>query len=379
MQIPRESLKHVRLVSQSWSHAAAALLWHAFSTDLSNTSTRQFDALLTSQPGGFLDSVRNLHIRTANPLSSQTEERLILLLSLLPRGSLQKFTVDHAIDSCTLGVLIIRQPHLHILSSPIKRDNVPPSGSFVAGNLSRLEVLTVFANENQKGYDAWFPYSPNLQSLTVSGIFAGPTSEFEPWGSESKLKKLSSLYLDNLCFWSSAGALDAWLDLNRLENLTVRNCAGSEVFLNSLAEAYTAHGLSALRSFKIYSDSIDEELMDELETFLAAVRGLQCLYVSVTTDQRLDPLSICNQASSLRYLVVEYMNSWDQEEEGVDCIYDATELQCLSKTCSQIEELGLSCAQINFSEWPLFEPFVWSPVAMQSSKEKQIIKFLVSY
>lgn len=99
--------------------------------------------------------------------------------------------------------------------------------------------------------------------------------------------------------------------------------------------------------------------------------------MSATISQRLDPDSICSQASSLRYLVVEYLNSWDQEVEDADCMYDATELEVLSKACSRIEELGLSCAQIDFTEWPILEPFAWRPAAAQTPQEKELVKFLV--
>lgn len=58
-------------------------------------------------------------------------------------------------------------------------------------------------------------------------------------------------------------------------------------------------------------------------------------------------------------------------------MYDATELEVLSKACSRIEELGLSCAQIDFTEWPILEPFAWRPAAAQTPQEKELVKFLV--
>ncbi|KAH7411840.1 hypothetical protein DE146DRAFT_750991 [Phaeosphaeria sp. MPI-PUGE-AT-0046c] len=382
--MPQKSLKDIRLVNQSWSQVSAALLWHTFASDLSTPVTRDFDALLTSQPGGFLDSVRILHINTAGSSSSQTETTLLQLLSLLPRGSLQKFTADHAMECRTLGVLIRRQPHLRELSSPICRFNGnkgPPGKRYVAGNLTGLRVLTIFANNSQEGYDAWFLHSPLLDTLTVSGSLGGGLSIFKPWSAEPKLKRLKSLHLDNLSFSASAGALDAWLDLRSLQTLTLRNCTRVGNFLDALATAYTVHSLSplssALKSISIYSAKHNQyEWIGELEGLLAIITGLEYLYASASTDQCIDIQSICCQATTLRYLVVEYLSSWDQEDDDADLIYGDTELQRLSKACSHIEELGLSCPQIDFIEWPPLEPFEWSPVAMQSQHEKKLAKFL---
>jgi hypothetical protein len=279
-----------------------------------------------------------------------------------------------------LGILIKKHPRLHELSFLLSNNteaDVPPDGRYVEGNLTHLSTLVIRATITQEGFDAWFPHTPNLDSLTISGIINRIPCAFKPWCAEPKLKKLRSLYLNNLIFPASAGELDAWLDLNRLENLTIRNCEVVGTFIADLTEAYTAHGLSALKTFTIYDDDFECDWIEELESFLAAVRGLEYLYVSATISQRLDPDSICFQASSLRYLVVEYLNSWDQEDDDADCMYDAMELESLSKACSRIEELGLSCAQINFIDWPPLEPFAWRPATARLPQEKELIKFLV--
>lgn len=176
LQLPRESLKRVRLVSQSWSHVAAALLWYTFTSDLSNTSTQEFDALLTSKPGGFLDSFRILNIVGEVDLKiNGSQGRLPLLLCLLPRGLLRKFTAQHTIDRWMLGVLLKRHPRLYELSFRLSSSTTvhgPPDGRYVEGNLMQLSTLVIRAATYQ-GFDAWFPHAPNLGSLTVCGILPG--------------------------------------------------------------------------------------------------------------------------------------------------------------------------------------------------------------
>lgn len=376
-QLPIESLQDVRLVSQLWSHAAAAWLWHTFDSDLQTSATRKFDALLASRPGGFLDSVRSLNIRYCG-FNEATDTRPLQLICMLTQGSLQAFAIDYFLDSNTLGVLIARQPNLRKLTSRIIGSRSPPGERLVAGNLKRLKELEIVASVSQAGYDTWFPHAQLLSSLTVRGTFEDrPT--FLPWKSESKLKKLRKLNLDRVDFGESAGALSAWLELDCLEHLILRNCEYADSFLTTLTDTYRAHGRSALKSLEISGLDVDCEWIEDLGVFLTAISGLEYLYVSAPTDQRLEPQSICDQAASLRYLVVDYLSRWDQDNEdgSEECLYDDTSLRRLSTSCSHIEELGVGCAQIDFDDWGDLEPFKWNTAAMQSQEEKQLIKSLV--
>lgn len=289
--------------------------------------------------------------------------------------------MDHAIDRRTLGVLVARQPCIRELSSPISQsDGVhgPPGERFVAGKLKCLENLNIFANTDQAGYDAWFPHTPLLNSLTVFGKLNGTRSSFKPWKSEPKLKKLRSLFLDNLNFSGSAGALDTWLDLSCLHNLTLHNCLTLQDFLETLAESYTSYESTALKSFVIFSDR-DADWVDELEFLLDTVSSLDNLYISFPSQQKTDLHIIGHQMTSLRYLVVDHTHPSDLEEDGLHSVYDNTALQQLSDACPNIEELGVGCPQFTFSDWDYLEPFQWSSVDRQSSMEKALVKFLVRH
>jgi hypothetical protein len=220
-QLSPASLKKARLACRRWNHLAASVLWRLFKTDFRSTGRRDFNALLTSSEGGFLHSVRILHVRPSYRLSQNNlDMKLLQLLVSLPRNTLQKFIVTRDIDSSTLGLLIKRQPHLHELS--VRIHGSPPDSGYIAGNLSDLESLTVFVRFNQKGYDAWFPHAHSLKSLKVQGArLNGPS--FTPWLTAQPLPNLSTLNLCGLTFAPSSGRVDRWLKLSKLTCLTIQN------------------------------------------------------------------------------------------------------------------------------------------------------------
>jgi hypothetical protein len=71
---------------------AGVPLLHTIDTDLCE-GARNFDALLVSPPGGFLDHVRILNILALCVPRYQLNTKLLQLITLLPRRCLFKFTV----------------------------------------------------------------------------------------------------------------------------------------------------------------------------------------------------------------------------------------------------------------------------------------------
>jgi len=66
-QLPKSDLTKVRLINKQWSGVAASWLWQEFSTalGLSDLANASFEALLVSEPCGFLDNVKVLNIRAS--------------------------------------------------------------------------------------------------------------------------------------------------------------------------------------------------------------------------------------------------------------------------------------------------------------------------
>jgi hypothetical protein len=107
-------------------------------SDLEDSSTQSFDALLTSQTGSFWDGVRALEVQSAQRANYVLDVKLLQLLNGNPHRSLTKFTTEAEIESHTLGVLIRAQPKLKELSGPIYNLaglQGPPGKAHVNGKL----------------------------------------------------------------------------------------------------------------------------------------------------------------------------------------------------------------------------------------------------
>jgi hypothetical protein len=375
-----KSLKSLCLVDKSWRGIAAGLLWHTLVTNLRETSSRGFDALLTSSPGGFVDCVRVLEILDTYESRHQLNTKLLQLLALLPRGSLSKFIVEDKIESQTLGILIKKQSRLRELSVAIYNDHgsiVPPNSSYIARNLDCLKKLTIFANATQASYDSWFPHMPSLETLTVQGKLSDGNSLFKPWYSEQKLK-IRSLHMDNMWFLHKSANINAWTDLSCLEKLTIRGCKNMGCFSQDVIAAYSDAD-SALKSLTI-CEEFDTPWITNLEKYLETISGLEYLYVSASTGRCIQALSLCKNRATLRYLVMEPLNKWTARlwnDGGMEHVYKPEELIRIAKECPHIEEFGTSLVQLDFQGWPSTEPFVWQPKATRSPREQSLVSSLV--
>jgi hypothetical protein len=377
-----DSLKSLCLVDKSWRDIAGAPLWHKLSTDLCE-GARNFDALLLSPSGGFLDHVRILNILNSCVPRCQLNTKLLQLIALLPRGCLSKFTVEEEIERRTLGILIKQQSNLRELSAPVF-DSLgrigPPGPGFVARNLAKMTNLTIFASAEQAGYDSWFPHMPSLETLTVRGELSKQDVRSGHWRSEQKLQ-IRTLNLRNVYFTAYSGAIDAWADLTCLKELEFEDCKDMAMMLGGLADAYLGTEHDGLKSLDIFEQS-DTPWISDLECFLEVISGLGYLSVSASTNEKINPAFICDHGPTLRYLVIEPLNKWNVSvwtgDGIVDHIYDDTDLRCLAKECPLVEEFGTSLPQIDFETWPYTEPFVWHPETARSPRERSLMASLVS-
>ncbi|KAF1917844.1 hypothetical protein BDU57DRAFT_494190 [Ampelomyces quisqualis] len=380
--IPRKSLKCVRLVNKPWACAAARVLWHTFVSNLVPSKQRQLHALLTSRPGGFLDSVRNLETLPSTLSTSEISTAVLQLLAALPIRALRTFKTMKNLESRTVGLLIRSQPVLHELCISIwtsESGSEVPGWTYVAGNLDHLKVLTIRAVWNQAGYDTWFPHAPFLETLVVAGKLSDCVSLFRPWTTarHHRLQNLRTLCLDNLRFLGSAGSLHAWLDLSRLQKLTIRDCQFLGSFVKELTSSYRLHCQhSALKTLEILEHQEgNRDLIESIQDLLTAIHGLESIYISTATANRVDIDCFRSQGSSLRYLLVDPLNIWHSEtwaNSNTDQLYAAAELRLLATTCPLIEEFGTSLAKIDFDDWAILDPFKWNSPGTRSPNEQAL-------
>jgi hypothetical protein len=361
------------------------VLWHTFSTDLHEdvVTRRDIDALLNSAPGGFLDSLKVLHIRKTPRLSrANMNTRLLYLLGFLPDKCLTKFSAEYEIDSRTLAVLIKRHPHLEELSVPMYDDpgissTGPPVRGYVAGKLSCISSLTIFSSAFQLGYNSWFPHLTSLTTLIVQGRSSG--CEHYSWQTARPLNKLRNLYLDGLEFSEDSGRLDWWLELSSLEKLTVRGCANMTSFIQDLVISYTCHPQQSLKELSIVSD-VDDQWIQELNTLLKLISGIERLHVSTSTAEHVEITSITRHGNTLRSLLMDPLNDIhdDRQEDEESHLYDVEEFALLAEKCPNLEELGTTLVPLFFFNWHYSRPFAWSEGTEISADESRVKESLVS-
>jgi hypothetical protein len=145
------------------------VIFRLFETNLVKTNRRKFNALLTSRPSGFLNSIRVLQISRG-----YDNNALLRLLSVLPRDRLIELRCVAWIERNTLGVFLRNQTKLNALFAPTQNGQRlcnPPNESYVTGSLQQLEELTLFVHgdgeQGYKEYLAWFRHLPQLKHLTI--------------------------------------------------------------------------------------------------------------------------------------------------------------------------------------------------------------------
>lgn len=153
------------------------------------TGRRKFDALLTSSVGGFLNSVRVLHIdRPLGGTVVNASSQLLQLLCVLPRNCLTHFSSDVPLERSTPGLLLRTQTQLQLMSVQSQHlglPSSPPGKDYVNGSLKRLVTLVIFANgQEEDGYATWLPDLAALRNLEITraaDMLATPT--FNGWAS----------------------------------------------------------------------------------------------------------------------------------------------------------------------------------------------------
>ena len=387
-QVPQEWLKNVRLVNKLWGPNAAAILFHTFTSDLreSGSARHDFDALLTSASGGFLDSVKVLHVRNTPQLPEDYRNlRALQLLGALPRGCLTSFTAEGEIGWRTLGLLIKWHPHLQHLSAPIVDHpngihERSPGLCYVAGNLGCITSLTIFSSADQAGYDDWFSHLTSLTTLVVEGRRPAYESTFLPWSTPNPLQKLRNLHLDDMHLRSSSGRLEQWVNPACLEKLTIRGCKNLSVFLQDLTVAFATVEDLSLKELNITS-VVDETCVEAVDTLLRSISGIERINVSTTSAERVNVASLASHATSLRALLMDPLNHWNDERnysEDPGHFYNVQELESLVTKCPNIEEFGVSLIYIYFGDWAHTRPFKWSNPTEQSAEEQRLMESLVS-
>ena len=337
---------------------------------------------MASMPGGFIDSVRVMNI-TRNSGSLLIDNiRLFELLSLLQHGILRKFETTEPISARTLGLLIKGQPQLRGLTARICNNDAsdrPPDRRYTKGNLKSLESLRIMVNRDQREYDAWFAHTPSLRTLLVSGPLGSPRGRFTPWQSQVQLMRFENLKLVNLNLEPRSGRLDAWTDLSRLQNLIIRSCDGLATFMVDLSKAYSNLKVFP-RSFSLLVD-VSEGCFDPLMDILRSMHGLEYLYISTATAEKLHRSSLKNHATSLRYFLLDTTRPYSPEHgvfKSSACRHDSAYLLQLAKLCPQIEELGIGLPRIRALNRVHNGSFSWSSEGKRSKNETLLTSSLVS-
>jgi hypothetical protein len=384
-QLSKKSLKNIRLVNKLWGQSAAALLWHTFRTDLCEFGAQSIDALFTSGLDGIFKCIKKLHVTACfdDPGIMQRDTWLLQLLILLPRNSLTEFVAHDKIDSRVIGVMLQTQTRLRLLSAPIDtRDGVrPPDRNYVAGNISNIETLTIYANDDQRGYETWFDHMPILQDLTVKGWRAGHRSTFHPWTVKNRFLKLRNLHFNRLTLANSSGRLELWIQLPYLERLAIQECQNMGDFLNNLRDSCTKHRDFNLKELVLCDSKQQNNSMRHFNELLRHSTGLESLHVSTRTGLCVDPTTLKGHMDTLHQVLVDPLNDpyddrYDDWSEDTD-FFTSKELHKLTNYCPNVTELGTTIAMIKFKHWGVLSPLDLSPDVEVDDQEECLRRALV--
>ena len=388
-QLPGTALKNLRLTNIFWSHSAATVLWHTFSTDFHGDGSRRYmDALLISSAGGIFGSTKRLYISWDPHNGRSTMNiKLLQLLSALPPKSLTRFALgsNFEIDSRTLGLLLQRQSSIQELSVCVYdgargRSSGTTASRYVAGNLHQLSSLTIFSADSQKGYNAWFLHLTSLTSLEVCGRLDGSKSEFRPWRRPSLLlQNVQSLDLDNMTFKPLSGKIDQWLRMNTLKKLSVRSCQTTGEFLRELAISFAYHPALSLKELTIVDHSRDSLTADHLEPILKLVLSIQHLYVSTMNSEILHVRTAFRPGASLQSFLMDPLHEWKPTNEDLanSPHYYHFDLPNLIESCEDLQELGIHLFPDFFTEWDYDKTFGWFSSGNPGPNERILAYILV--
>lgn len=292
MQLPKATLKRVRLVNKQWSALAATVLWAEVSIDLNEDNKRKIDHIVNSNPCGILDNLKELNISTAlADLNTQKAQdatmNLLRLLGALSRDSLVAFRcANFRLDQHTLGLLLRNQSHLTDLRFCVneKKQAGLPSTNYVKGNLSRLGSITVRPvggrHSTYEGLETWFSHLPMLKALTIEGMLPKAHNDFAGWALpvQTPLLGIVLLTLKNLRLLDTASKMDLLLDIPCLESLDIIRCDNVEPLLRSFAKSFMQKG-SALRIFRCNPRHLPEKVFRACEELFEFVETLEKVFV----------------------------------------------------------------------------------------------------
>lgn len=359
------------------------LLWEIFFSDISSTDTRKIEMVLTHKPEDFFSLVRNLYVR--KPFSTSEDAwnlKFPQLITAIAPQSLAKVIVADAVDSGTLGLLIMRQQNLSELSVPIRKGQ-PLDRAYVNGNLQSLVKLSMFAYADQVGYEAWLSAMSMLETLTVSSKRPLQVSIFMPWTITPKMQRLKNLDLHNLTLQPSSGRIDKWTDIQRLGKLTIRDCKGIDNFLKAFISAHTdARHRCHLTALAI-SESADTNWMISSDNLLYITIGLKYLYLSSSCSEMPLLYSLGSHRDHLAILLLDPVNDWSETTyiDAGDAKRKCKDLSKLPDACPLLEELGTSLVLVDLDvdrHWEKMEPWIFGLDVDSTYVEAQIVKQLVS-
>ncbi|KAH3943157.1 hypothetical protein HBH53_175920 [Parastagonospora nodorum] len=166
--VSHDDLNNMCVLDYSWRDEVTPVLWGDFDSDLSDTNKQRLDMVLTHKYQSFFKQLRNLYVQKSTRTNqSDWMLRFQQLIDAITPHTLVKVVVANAIDSGTLGMLIMNQKNLVELSVPVLDSQGPPGPDFVDGNLGSVKRLSIFPNADQAGYDGWLENTTALEVLKV--------------------------------------------------------------------------------------------------------------------------------------------------------------------------------------------------------------------
>lgn len=365
MQLPKTTLKSVRLVNKQWSALAATVLWANVSIDLNEDNKRKIDHIVNSNPCGILDNLKELNISTALAnLNTQKAQdattNLLRLLGVLSRDSLVAFRcANFRLDQHTLGLLLRNQSHLTDLQFCVneKKQAGLPGTNYVKGNLSRLQSITVRPvggrHSTYKGLETWFFHLPMLRALAIEGMLPGARNDFAGWTLpvQTPLLRIVDLTLRGLRLLDTASRMDLLLDIPCLESLDIIACDNVEPLLRSFAKSFMQKG-SALRAFLCIPRDLPEKVSKACEELFESVETLEKVVVGTCGECSLPRItSLHRNSQSLQTLCLHTARA------GIS--YSLPELGDLAVHCPNLLQLWLSVGDLRdtIDDMILYEPF----------------------
>ncbi|XPS67772.1 hypothetical protein M3J09_000070 [Ascochyta lentis] len=360
--LPNSSLKNVRLVNKQWSAAAATILWSDLTLDLVETGHRKLDALLDSESGGVLDSVKKLSISTGQSGLSTTcrgyiTELLHDLFIALPRDCLIQLSSKHLTFGRRTAELLLRtQSNLRTLTVSLSEQGGIPKKNLVRGSLDNLQELCISFNgkdgQDYKAFASWLTETPRLQKLKIVGKSRNGLNYFDGWAMPETgiLLNLRELELENLHLPTSVNGILGILNPPDLQVLKVTRCHDTRPLLTSLADALKDTTAGSLKTFRYVSADLADSC-DSSAGLISAATGLTDVALVTSGGLLLDLSCLQQNGKSLRRLVIVASHK--------ELCYSAKDLELLVTMCPNLQALAVSLGDFNehINSLQQLEPF----------------------